>query len=249
MFRKLLKIAGSLALSIFMVGTLAFTSSECNDAVCNNIEIIFENDELIKLSNDELIRLIKATDNTILNKKLSEINSEIIELAVEKHQAVLNAEVYKVIEKDSSSFKGIVAVKVKHREPVVRIISESASYYLDEFGDIIPISPNYTANVLATTGYFSEKFAIEQLLPFVLYIEKNDFWQAQIEQIHIEKNGEVILIPLVGEHIIEFGKLEDYQKKLKKMKAFYEQIVAKNNWNKYKQVSLKYNNQVIAKRR
>jgi cell division protein FtsQ len=201
------------------------------------------------VNKNELIRLVKGADNDVLNKKLTQINCETIEKAVEKHQAILKAEVYTVIEKDSISYKGVLAIRVKHREPVVRIMSETASYYLDEFGGKIPISSNYSANVLATTGYFSEKYAVEQLLPFVLFIENDEFWQAQIEQIHIEKTGDVLLTPLVGEHIIEFGALDDYQKKLKKMKAFYQQVLARNNWNKYKTVSLKYNNQVIAKRR
>ena len=249
MFRKLLKIVGSLLLIVFIVGTLAFTYHESKDVVCRNIEIDFEIDELIKVDKDELIRLVKTSDKDILNKKLTQINSENIETAVKKHPAIYNAEVYKVMKRDSSSYKGVLVISVKHREPVVRIMSNSGSYYLDEFGEKIPISLNYTANILVTTGYFSEKYAKEKLLPFILYLESYKFWQALIEQVHIEKNGEVLLTPLVGEHIIEFGNLDDYQKKLQKMKAFYEQVLANDNWNKYKTVSLKYNNQVVAKRR
>jgi cell division protein FtsQ len=249
MFLKVLKIAGSIVLVIFIIVTLAFTVHESEDVVCANIEIEFGSDELIQVNKDELIRLVKAADKSVLGKKLEQINSEIIENAVEKHQAILNAEVYTVMAKDSGSYKGFLVVKVKHREPVVRIMSSTANYYLDEFGGKIPISSNYTANVLATTGYLSEKYASEQLLPFVLFIENDPFWQAQIEQVHVEKNGDVLLTPLVGEHIIEFGKLDNYRKKLQKMKAFYEQVLAKDQWNKYKTVSLKYNDQVIAKRR
>ena len=249
MFRRLLKIVGSLLLIIFIVGTLAFTSHESQNVDCRNIKIVFDNDELIQVSNDELIRIVKATDNTILTKKLNAINLEKIELAIEKHPAILNAEVYKIMEKDSGSYSGVLVVKVKHREPVVRVMSNVGSYYLDEFGKKIPISTNYTANVLVTTGFLSEKYAVEKLRPFVLFVENDEFWRAQIEQVHIKENGEVVLIPLVGEHIIEFGTLDNYQKKLQKMKAFYQQVLAKNNWNKYKTVSLKYNNQVIAKRR
>ncbi len=249
MFRRLLKIAGSLLLVIFIIGTLAFTYHESKDVVCRNIEIDFETDELIKVDKDELIRLVKAADSNILNKKLAQINSEAIEIAVKKHPAIFNAEVYKVMKADSSSYKGILVVNVKHREPVVRIMSNSGSYYLDKYGKKIPISTNYTANVLVTTGFFKDKYATEKLLPFVLFIENNKFWQAQIEQVHIKQNGEILLTPLFGEHIIEFGNLDDYQKKLQKMKAFYEQILANDNWNKYKTVSLKYNNQVVAKKR
>ena len=50
-------------------------------------------------------------------------------------------------------------------------------------------------NVLVATGSVSEKFAAEKLLPFVLYVEDNDFWNAQIEQIYVEEDGDVLLIP------------------------------------------------------
>jgi len=33
------------------------------------------------------------------------------------------------------------------------------------------------------------------------------------------------------------------------VKAFYEQVMAQNNWNKYEQISVKYKNQVIAKKK
>ena len=249
MFRKLLKIAGFVSLIIFFIGTLAFTSHESKDVMCRNLEISFDDDELIRVDKDELKRLVFAADSKILSEELKQINSEIIEEEVEKHLAVKNAEVYKIIVKDSSAYKGILVVKVKHREPIVRVMSNTGSYYLDETGNKIPISSNYTANVLVATGFFTEEYAINELLPFVIHVEKSEFWEAQIEQIHVEENGNVLLTPLVGEHIIVLGKLKDYPKKLEKMKAFYEQVLAKDNWNKYKEVSLKYNNQVIAKRR
>jgi cell division protein FtsQ len=249
MFRRLAKITGSLVLMIFIVGTLAFTTHESRNVVCRNIEIDFSSDDIIHVDKDDIIRMVKAADKTILGKKLSQINGEKIEDVVEKHPAVYKAEVYKVLVKDSSSYKGILTVRVKHRRPVVRVISNSGSYYLDEFGDKIPISSNYTANVLATTGFLTEKYAKNELLPFVLYIENDEFWSAQIEQVYVGENGEVLLTPLVGDHIIEFGKLDDYQRKLQKMKAFYEQVLANNNWNKYSRITLKYNNQVIAKKR
>ena len=146
MFRKLLKIGGNFVLVIFIIGTLAFSSHESKDVVCSNIEMIFDNDELIQVSKDELIRLVKAADKDILSKKFTQINSETIEEAVEKHLAILNAEVYEIITKDSSSYKGVLAVKVKHRVPVVRIMSESANYYLDKGGSKIPISKSTRTN-------------------------------------------------------------------------------------------------------
>jgi cell division protein FtsQ len=250
MFRKLIKIGGFLVLALFLVVTLAFTSLEYRNATCGSIEIDYEANELIRVDKDEIIRMVKLADKEILGKKFEQINAENIEEVVGKHEAILKAEVYKVVTVgDSSSYKGVLAVKVKHRKPVLRVMSDSGNYYLDEFGGKIPVSANYTANVLVATGYFDETFAKEQLLSCVLFIENDEFWEAQIEQVYVEKDGDVIFTPLVGDHFIELGKLDNYEEKLRNMKAFYKQVLANDNWNKYESVSLKYKNQVIAKRR
>jgi cell division protein FtsQ len=250
MFRKLSKIAGFLVLVLFIVATLAFTSLEYENAVCSAIQINYEKEEVIRVDQEEIVSLVKNADKNVLGKTFNQINTELIEAEVEKHDAILKAEVYEIVAStDSSAYKGVLAVRIKHRKPVVRIISDNKSYYLDEFGGKIPISKNYTANVLVSTGNINEKYAKEQLLPCILYIENDEFWEAQIEQVHIEKNGDVILTPLVGDHFIELGKLDNYEEKLRNMKSFYKDVLADDNWNKYKSVSLKYKNQVIAKRR
>ncbi len=249
MLRKTLKLTGYILLTAFIVVTLAFSSRENRHVSCRNIEIEFSKNELIKTSREEVEQLINAADNQLIGKELREINAELIEKEIEKHQAILNAEVFKVVAKDSTSFKGILGVRVKHREPVLRIMSSSGTYYLDRTGEQIPVSSNYTANVLVASGYFSEDFAKEQLLPFVLHLEKNPFWQAQIEQVYVEQDGNVVLTPLVGDHLIELGNLENIGEKLRNMKAFYEQVLVRDSWDKYQTVSVKYKNQVIAKKK
>ncbi|MCY1721489.1 hypothetical protein OU798_14125 [Prolixibacteraceae bacterium Z1-6] len=250
MFGKLAKIGGFILLAVFVLVTLAFTTLRYKNATCQNIQVDYSNNEVIRVDKDEIVRLVTTADNKIMGKKFDQINAELLETAIEKHDAILKAEVYKIVTAtDSLTYKGVLKVKVKHRKPVVRIITDTGNYYLDQYGGRIPISSNYTANVLVCTGTFDEKFAKEKLLPCVLFMELDDFWNAQIEQIHIEKNGEVVLTPLVGNHFIELGKFDNYEEKLRNMKAFYKKVLANNNWNKYESVSLKYKNQVIAKRR
>ncbi|WP_347838646.1 hypothetical protein [uncultured Draconibacterium sp.] len=250
MFKKFAKIGGLAVLLAFLLVTLAFTSLEYKNAVCSTIEINYEADEVIKVDRTELIALVTAIDKDIIGKDFDAIDAELLENTVKKHEAILDAEVFKVVTRtDSASFKGALAINVKHRKPVVRIFAGNNNYYLDKYGGKIPVSINYAANVLVATGNINEEYARKELLPCILSIENDRFWQAQIEQIHVQKNGDVVLIPLVGDHFIEFGTLENYPQKLRNMKAFYKQILANDNWNKYKSVSLKYKDQVIAKRR
>lgn len=249
MLYKILKLAGYLLLAVFLTVTLAFTSKKVKYVTCGNIEIEYNEKESIRISKDEVRRIIMAADNQLIGKRLDRINTEFIEKEIEKHQAILNAEVFKVIASDSTLLKGVLGVRVKHRKPILRVMSSSGSYYMDETGEKIPVSTSYAAKVLVATGFFSEEFAGEKLLPFVLFLEENPFWKAQITQIHVEKSGDLLLTPLVGNHLIELGSLDNFQEKLRNMKTFYEQILARNNWEKYEKISLKYKNQIVAKKR
>jgi cell division protein FtsQ len=247
MLQKGLRWLGYLLLVAFIVISLAFSFRESRNISCRNIQVEFRENELIKISEDEIIRMVKAADSEVIGKDLRQINAHSIEEEITKHQAILKAEVYKVIAKDSINYKGILGVRIRHREPVLRVMSSDGSYYIDKTGVKVPLSVSYAARVLVATGYFSEDFAREKLFPFVLFLNEDPFWNAQVEQVYVDQNSNVLLTPLFGDHIIELGTMEDFTEKLRNVKAFYEQVMMQNNWNKYEQISVKYRNQVIAK--
>ncbi|MFW6290182.1 MAG: cell division protein FtsQ/DivIB [Mariniphaga sp.] len=232
-----------------MIVTLSFAARESSNITCKNVHIEFGENELIQLNKEEIAKLVKKADQQLIGKTLKQINTDSIEKEVKKHPAIAGAEVFKVITSDSTAYSGILGVRVKHREPVVRVMSATGKYYLDAEGEKIPLSSGYTANVLVATGDFSEEYARSEILPFVLYLNNSTFWKAQIEQVHVEKDGGVFLTPLIGDQLIEMGSVENYPEKLRNLKAFYEQVLAQNNWDKYNTISLKYKNQVIAKKR
>ena len=55
------------------------------------------------------------------------------------------------------------------------------------------------------------------------FVNKDDFWRAQIEQVFIQQNGELLLLPQVGDYLIEFGTPDNYELKLRNLKAVYQQ--------------------------
>lgn len=248
MLKKIANILGIVLVLVFIAGTFAFTSINSKEVKCTSIEFSFNEKDQIKANTNELMQLIRSADSKILSKTMNKINCEEIEAEVKKHKAVRKAEVYKIISREDGEYKGHIVVKIKHRKPVLRVLSESGNYYLDREGNRVPVSPNYSANVMVVTGRVSEDFAREQILPFILFLEDDDFWNAQIEQLHVEQSGDVLITPLIGDHIIELGSMENYEAKLRKMRAFYDQVLIKSGWKKYRFISLKYDNQVIAKK-
>jgi len=249
MIRKILKLVGFVALVVFIIGTLAFTTIESRNIKCSAIEVVFDDEELVSVDKDKLIRMAKTADPKILNKTLEKINAEKIEKEVSKHPSILHADVYKLIVTEEGKTKGVLVIKVKNRRPVMRVVTSNGSFYVDEEGVEFPVASRYANRIMVASGSISEKFAAEKLLPFVEYVNNNDFWHSQIEQIYVEQDGDVLLTPLIGGHIIEMGDLDNYEIKLMNMKAFYKQVLSNNNWDKYSRISLKYNNQVVAKKR
>lgn len=250
MIRKIIRTAGWILLTVFMVATLAFSLKESSNIKCSDVVIEVRKSDDIKVPVEELKMLVRNADNKLKGKNLKDIDAEFIENSIKKNRAVADAKVYKIVIKDSIRYKGILAVKIRHRKPVLRVISnDGKNYYIDREGFQFPVSINYAANVLVASGKITDKFAANELLSFVLYIEKDDFWKSQIEQVFVSEKGDVFLTPLVGNHIINLGSLENYRKKLRNLYAFYEQELMNHDWDRYRLINLKFDGLVVTTKR
>ena len=246
--KKTVFLAGWIFLAVVIVAVFAFSSKRFDDVKCSQIVVKYAGRQTIRLGENELIRQAKTSHQQILGNKMENIDTEAIEKVLLKNSALLTADAYKTIIRDSTGYKGAITIKVRHRTPVLRIFSSNGSYYVDMEANRIPVSVNYAADVPVVTGNISAELTKSDLLPFVEYIQKNKFWKAQIKQIQVSSSGELILTTLVGNQLIEFGTAENMDKKFRNLRAFYEQVLKDNNWNKYSRIILKFENQVIAKK-
>jgi cell division protein FtsQ len=123
-------------------------------------------------------------------------------------------------------------------------MSGNYNFYIDEEKKEIPIPRKFAANVPIVTGEVNKDFIKGDLFDFITYVRKNQFWDAQIEQINICHQKNVELIPRVGNHTIKLGTLDDYETKLNKLKTFYKNL-HNIGWNQYHIINLEYKNQVV----
>jgi cell division protein FtsQ len=247
--KNILRIAGWLLLIFVLVAGLAFSSNETAGITCSEIIVRYTGNSPVRLNRKDLVRMVQSADHLIKGKKLVDIDTEKIESVVAKNKAVLKADAYKVTVRDSTGLRGALVLKVKHRTPAIRIISPSGSYFIDREGTRIPTSVEYSADVPVVTGNVGKEMARQELLPFVGFIQSERYWRTQVKQIHVTGEGELVLSTLVGNHLIEFGTTRNMEQKFRNLRAFYEQVLAEGNWNKYSRIILKFDNQVIAKKR
>ena len=93
------------------------------------------------------------------------------------------------------------------------------NYYLDNKGTVMPPDAKCVAHLAIVTGNVEKSFAMRDLYKFGVFLQKNSFWNAQIEQIHVLPGKNIELVPRVGDHLIYLGKIAGFEKKLKRVKG------------------------------
>src|SRR5690606_5616835 len=135
-----------------------------------------------------------------------------------------------------------------------RIIRPNAAHgYISAEGHILPTSPNYTSRVLTLEGPLAvELLSLENLskdygdlMELIRYIERDEFWRAQISGLELDRKGNIKLFQQVGKQVIEFGKPVEIGEKFKKINLFYKEILPLKGWNFYARVNVKYKGQII----
>ena len=111
---------------------------------------------------------------------------------------------------------------IEQKKAIVRVKTISEDYYLDEFGNLMHISDDYTPKLLVATGNisFDDHTALYR---FIKEIYKSDFWMSQITQIHFGE-PDILLIPRVGYHKINIGTFENIVEKLDNLYQFYKSL-------------------------
>ncbi len=229
---------------------VSFIEAEHKKTTCKSFEISIDYDnEDPLISVEEIRKNIYDSFDTLIGKRLVDIDLIQIENMVNEIDFVSNADVYTTI-------TGKMNISVTQRRPIVRIVNNSnQSYYIDQSGEVIPTNQGFPSRVLIANGFigadYSDTISIQnstvlaEIYQLASYIQNDPFLKIQIEQIYVSKNGEYEFVPKVGRHIIIFGSIEDMEEKFKKLVVFYHQGIHIAGWNVYKSINLKFENQVV----
>jgi cell division protein FtsQ len=244
MSKKLIIIIGLSAVTAYVVFAIATFSSKPDKQICNNLEIVVSDSARLHFVTPTGIRKL------LTGQKLNPVGMNMHDIPADKIEKFL---------KDQSRLKHVVCyktpsggfhIKITQREPILRVIMNNGkSYYVDSDGVIMPDSENFTAYVPVATGAISEEMAKGDLYDFALFLRRDPFWNAQIEQIYVGHNENVEIIPRVGNQVIVLGKLDNYEYKLKKLFALYKNGFSRTGWNCYHKIDLRFENQVFCSRK
>ncbi len=261
--KKYLNITFWVFVGIYFFVVLGFVSSRQKKALCSSINVVYiDSLEHRFVDKDDLIQLIDEKDEKVLGRPMNDLNISKLEKIISAQPYIKSAEVY-------TEINGVLNVKIAQRLPIVRIInSKNKGYYIDNEGYLLPLSKKVSLRLLVASGNINyspdfdttmyvfdnqnidkDKKILQDILVLAGFINNNDFWKAQIQQIYVNSKNEFELVPLVGAQIIYFGTIKNYQKKFKKLEATYKKGFLYKGWNKYKSINLKYEHQVICEKK
>jgi cell division protein FtsQ len=208
------------------------------------------------LGEKDIKALVTARLDTFVGKSYDEVNLLEIEQLVELEAPVEIAEAYLEV-------NGNLKIDVALKTVIVRVKPEKGKgFYIDTKGDKMPWVSSFTPRVLTVTGWLNrylinaettaslalrKKLFFSDLFDFSSFVYEDKFWSKQLVQVYINENGDAELVCLVGDQKIIFGALSDGKEKLEKLKIYYAQIVGKVGWSKYKEINLKFENQIVCK--
>ncbi len=236
--KKILPYILSVSLFVYLIIVLTFVSANFKKINCKGVEVnIYDAEEYVFVDEDEVLRLLKRHYGELHTVTIAQVDQDSVERALKKNAFIKSAQFFYDLD-------GNFHVGITQRKPVMRVIS-NRSFYIDEEGKTMPLSKKYTPRVVVATGNISETFACERLYPFVMNLREDSFWEALVEQIVVTNDEEVILIPKVGNFRIRLGELEQVERKLENLYLFLQEGIALKGWNNYREINLKYENQIV----
>ncbi len=219
------------------------------------VEVVPLADGALLIDSADVIRLVhKSTGEQLDEQRSDEVDEDRIERALEEDPLVKNAEVALLA-------NSTIRIRVEQRVPLVRVIDKlGAQYYLDTEGTRMPLSKHVTAHTLVATGQipgYSPDYIeragghpLRDLFRLTQFLVSDPFWDALVEQVHLNAKGEWMLIPKVGDQVIHFGRWDtDAEEKFDRLLVFYQEAMSREGWWKYRSIDLRFRDQVVCQRR
>ena len=239
MIKRILILLALIATSVYLVLAVTIFNAKPLDRNCKGIELeIMDKVDYNFVTQHDIETTLKNKKLLPTGVKQKDIDIRKLETVLEDNPFIKDAECY-------MTKGGKVKIDIYQRIPLMRVMSSNGdNYYIDNEGKVMKANGK-AVRVAVATGYIDKKFASEKLYQLACFLNSDKFWNSQIEQVNVTREQEIELVPRVGNHILFIGKPEMFETKFKKLKAFYTEGLNNVGWNKYKRISVEFNNQII----
>lgn len=228
-----------------------------------NVAIHYEGENAM-LTEKELLYRLSQKQFLFNGQRVKELDIPGIERIINEMPEVKNAHVFRDI---GSSW----SIELELRKPIARIFNTfGQSFYIDSDGILMNRSDLHSARTLVFSGSIKDEFQVGKISEIINndslksikklddiyrisnYVCNDPLLHHLIAQVYVNEQGEFIMVPIVGEALIHFGKADTERKvadKFERLKVFYQQGLPYEGWNKYAEINLSYDGQIVCRKR
>lgn len=241
--KTVFKILMLLIVAGFLIYSFVGVEEKTEDILCTGMELEIRDSLQLGLITETQIReVIQKNHITFDGKKISDINMGAIEHTLSQSPYI------DTVKCDLTSASK-VHMTVYTMIPALHVMANNGDeYYLDRRGSTMPVG-SIQGNLIIATGNITKEYAKQELSNFARFIQDNDYWHEQIQQIHVVKPTDVRLYTRIADHTVLLGNLDNLEDKLNNLKVFYEKGLPVTGWNKYTAIDVAYKDIVVGKRK
>lgn len=237
------KIAKTLASVVGVAVLLFVVFFVSNRQNCNGIKISFDDSNGVNFLTQQTVAnlLPSHLQNGAVGIELDSLDLTAIEANLDRYPYVDKSEVFLDI-------NGQLNVMVRQKVPLLRVKNAYGDmYYLSDEGEKLALSTEYSHRVPVVSGYLNdsrkltgmiEKAGEHDLFELGTLISKDEFWSAMVTQINVTADQRYELSTMIGDFIVNLGKIRDMEKKLGSVKGFFQIAMKKTavDWSNYVEI-------------
>lgn len=224
---------------------------------CKRLEVSLRDSSGCRfVTHEDIDELIRKEYGEFYGNRLCELDIDAIEKAVLHHSGVKKAEVYAT--RDS-----VLHVTVTPKVPYIRFQKADGGFYCDREGNIFPLQKRFSARVPVVDGCIPvnvpagfcgpagsewERNWISGIIGLEEKILCSRMWKSRISQIHVNGNGDIVLVPVKGRERFIFGGPEEAERKFAQMECYYTSVLPSADSAAYRTVNLKFKDQIICRK-
>ncbi len=241
--RNIIWCIATLLLVGYLVAVLIWTGASADGECCAGMDIsIADSTDNHFVTEQEIVREIDSLSARCAGMLLKDIDTDSLERLLNSIDKIEHASC--VIKSD-----GRIAVSIVPMQPVARVFEGEKSYYINREGKRISADARYFLDVPVISGNFDSTMTAMSLLPLVDYIAADPALTALVSMIKVDSRRNIILVPEIRGHVINFGDTSNVEDKFYRLQKLYCDVIPKKGWNYYDTIAVKWNRQVVATKR
>ena len=185
-----------------------------NTVKCESIRYTIEDlDERQYVTERELNGLLEKEGQYPVGKALRNISLQGIERTIRAHDLVRTTECYLTPRRE-------VRVRLTQRVPLLRVVTASDTYLIDENRQVMPAKAVVKDSVLVVRGAVGVQIASGALGDFAEWLQTNKYWRERVRYVYVQSPQLIYLYLRGGLPRVVLGNMQGYERKLAKLRMF-----------------------------